>query len=113
MRLTLVETAPQVVKLVLEGRLDAAGVNRLELPFTAAASAGDRHVLVDFTRVGFCASLGLRMLIANARVVQRRGRQMVLFGACPAVAEVFETVALTTLLPITATEAEALAQFGA
>ena len=103
------EIAPGITRLTLEGRLDAAALAGLELPFTAMASAGRAHVLVDLRQVGFCASLGLRLFIANARVVQRRGRLMVLYGAQPAVAEVFETVALDKLMPIVATEAEALA----
>jgi anti-anti-sigma factor len=94
----------------LAGRLDAAALASLELPFTATVSAGSRHVLVDLGQVAFCASLALRLFIANARVVQRRGRVMVLFGAQAAVAEVFETVALDQLMPIVATEAEAMAQ---
>jgi anti-anti-sigma factor len=109
MGLTTAEIAPGVARITLEGRLDAAALGSLELPFTATVSAGDRHVLVDLSQVPFCASLGLRLLIANARVVQRRGRVMVLFGAQAAVAEVFETVALAQLMPIVATEAAALA----
>ncbi len=113
MGMTVVALGPNLAKLVLEGRLDAAAVGQLELPFTAQVSASRGDVLVDLTRLGFCASLGLRLFIANARVVQRRGRRIVLFGAQPAVAEVFETVALDTLMPIVATEAAALALLAA
>ena len=109
MGLSQSEIAPGVIRITLEGRLDAAALASLELPFTALASTGVNHVLVDLAQVPFCASLGLRLFIANARVVQRRGRIMALYGAAPAVAEVFGTVALDQLMPIVATEAEALA----
>ncbi len=109
MSLTQAEIAPGVVRLALAGRLDAAGLAQVELGFTALATAGSNHVLVDLSGVTFCASLGLRLIIANARVVQRRGRVMALYGAQPAVAEVLQTVALDQLMPILGTEAAALA----
>ncbi len=109
MGLSHAEIAPGIIRITLDGRLDAAALASLELPFTALASAGLNHVLVDLAQVPFCASLGLRLFIANARVVQRRGRVMALYAAPPAVAEVFDTVALDQLMPIVPTEAEALA----
>ncbi len=109
MSLTIEDLSPTVVKLVLQGRLDSLSVAPLELPFTAAASGSGKHVLVDLSQVTFCASLALRMVIASARVVQRRGQHMVLFGAQPPVAEVMETVAMSKLMPIVQTQAEAQA----
>lgn len=112
MEFQVAEVSPDTVRVVLTGRLDAAGADKAELPFTAAVGGGGKNALLDLSGVGFVGSLGIRMLIAVARVVHRKGRQMVLFGVAPDVAEVFDTVSLDQLIPIVGTEAEALARIG-
>jgi anti-anti-sigma factor len=109
MRFEVTELADGIVRIALDGRLDAAGAEKIETGFTAAASATGKHVLVDLSGIAFVGSLGIRMFISSARVVQRRGRTMVLFGAPPQAMDVFETVALSDLIPIVAKEAEARA----
>jgi anti-anti-sigma factor len=98
--------------VVMRGRLDVAGCNQIELPFTAAVTGAGRHAALDLSQVEFVGSLGLRMLISVARVLQRRDRKVAIFGAPDAVREVFETVALNELIPVFAGEAEARAYLG-
>ncbi len=108
MRFEVTELGNDTNRIRLDGRLDAVGAEKIETTFTASASSTGRHILVDMSSVAFIGSLGIRMLIASARVVQRRGRRMVLFGAQAQALDVFETVALSDLIPIVSTEAEAL-----
>lgn len=96
-----------VQEVVLSGRLDAPGVAALEAPFTAALSGASKDAIVDLTRVDFCGSLGIRMFLGAARVLQRRDRRMVLAGAQPQVQEVFETLALGSVVLLAATPEEA------
>ena len=103
------EVGGQVLRVVLHGRLDSRGVDRIEQAFTALLAGSDRQVMVDLRDVGFVATMAIRMFIANARSLQQGGRRMVLFGARPLVGEVFEHVALSDLIPIVATESSALA----
>ena len=105
----LIEINSEINRIALSGRLDAAGASQIELPFTAIVSGGGRHVALDLTEVDFVASLGLRLLLSNARVLQRRERKLVIYGAQPEVMEVFETVALGSLIPVVQTQAEAAA----
>ncbi|MBL6076919.1 STAS domain-containing protein [Belnapia sp. T18] len=97
-------------RVAMSGRLDAAGAEAIDQRFTAAVGSVAKNALVDLTEVSFVASLGLRMFISVARVLQRRGAQMILFGAQRQVMEVFETIALDQMIPIVATEAEARAR---
>lgn len=101
-------TAP--MRLVLVGRLDATGTEQVEVLFMARIRAAATDVLVDMTAVSFVGSLGIRLLISAARLAERAGRKVVLFGAQPPVSEVFRTVALDDLIPVAADEAAALAQ---
>lgn len=113
MNMNLVEIGPDANRIVLDGRLDAAGTDEIGLRFTASVSPIDRHAIVDLGAVPFVSSLGIRLLLTVARSLERRGRRLVLVNPQPSVMSVFETVALGTLIPIAADEAEALTLAGA
>ena len=102
-------TEGQAARIELTGRLDSAGVETIEAKLTASIRNGTEPVLIDLTAVSFVGSLGIRLLISCHRVLQRQDRRMAMFGAQPQVAEVFETVALSDLIPVAANEHEARA----
>jgi anti-sigma B factor antagonist len=104
--------AEDAVRFELTGRLDSAGVQEVEAPLTASVRKGTTNVTFDLTKVPFVGSLGIRLLISIGRVLQRQGRTLVLFGVQPQVREVFETVALGDLIPIAASEEEAVQLLG-
>jgi anti-sigma B factor antagonist len=91
---------PGLAQVVLTGRLDAVGAEALDLPFTASISQIAKNVILDLSGVPFVGSLGIRVLISGARVLQRRGFRMAIYGVSPAVTEVFEIVALDELIPL-------------
>ena len=97
-----------VRKIVLAGRLDTAGVDQVETKFGAAIVPAGKNTIVDLTQVSFLASMGIRMLIATARSLSRKGSKLVMFGATPGVMDVIETTALTDIIPLAATESEAI-----
>jgi anti-sigma B factor antagonist len=102
-----------VTKAELAGRLDTANVNELEQQFTTGILPKAQNTIVDLTNVSFIASLGIRMLLTTARGLAGRGAKFVMFGANPAVMEIFETTALSDIIPIVITEADALAELAA
>jgi anti-anti-sigma factor len=109
----VVDLGPAANKLVLNGRLDSATVGGVEAPFSAALAASGKNAVLDMQRLDFLSSLGIRLLLSAARVVTRRGGKVVLFGAQPMVAEVLTAMALDAVLPLVATEEEALARLAA
>ena len=98
-----------VTKVALDGRLDTAGVGRIELGFSARA-AGGKPVIVDLSRVSFIASLGVRMFISTARSLSSRGGRMALYAPVADVAEIIDTMGLAEIIPVAADEGSALAQ---
>ena len=98
----------EVRKIVLMGRLDTAGVDRVETKFGAAIVPAGKNTVVDLSQVTFLASMGIRMLIATNRSLSRKGGKFALYGATPAVREVIDTVALTELIPLADSEVEAI-----
>ena len=98
-----------VRKIALTGRLDTVGVDQVETKFGAAIVPGGRATVVDISEVSFLASMGIRMLISTTRALSRKGAKLALYGAVPGVMDVIETAALTDLIPVAASESEAIA----
>ena len=101
------------VKVILKGRLDTPGVDRVETRFVAAVVPAGRHALVDLSHVDFVGSLGVRMFIAVARSLGMKKARLVLIGPQAQVREVFDHVSLSDIIPICADDAEAQRAIGA
>jgi anti-anti-sigma factor len=106
---TATQGSDGVTRARLDGRLDAAGADAVGTRFTASVVATGHDAVVDLGGVTFIASLGLRLLISVARGVAGKGHRIVLYGAQPLVQDVLDGAALDQILPVVATEAEALA----
>ncbi len=111
--MSVTELAGPVTRIRLDGRLDAPGADVIGVRFTAFAVTPRRHALVDLGGVSFIASMGIRLLISTARSLQQKGHRMVLFGATELVQGVLDDTALDQIIPIVATEDQALAELAA
>jgi anti-sigma B factor antagonist len=98
-----------VTKAAFSGRLDTANVNQFEASFIARIVPMAQPTVIDLTNVTFIASLGIRMLLSAARVISRGGAKFVMYGATPAVMDIIETTALSDIIPVHGSEADALA----
>lgn len=98
-----------VTKAALSGRLDTANVNSVESQFIAGILPKAQHAVIDLSGVTFMASLGIRMLLSTARGLNKLGAKLVLFGATAPVMEIIETTALSDIIPVFGTEADAIA----
>ncbi len=110
-----IETAPlasEQVLIALAGRLDIAGAAEVEGTFGTAVD-GATTVVVDLTHVPFIASIGIRLLLANAKALSRRSGRMILCGCDPQVDKVLRSTGVDKLIAMMPTKAEALAGLGA
>jgi anti-anti-sigma factor len=112
MDLAVTELAGNVRCIRLNGRLDAPGADQISARFNATIATPARNTLVDLSGVSFVASMGLRLLIAGARALDKKGARMALFGASSLVQNVLEQAALEQIIPIAGTEQQALARLG-
>jgi len=101
-----------VWRIGLSGFLDAAAVSRMESRFTQLMPLEGHHVIVDVAEVEYCGSLGIRMLLAAAKLVKKRGGRMVLASPQPQVRMLFDTVSLGTLIPVAPSLEKAQALLG-
>jgi anti-anti-sigma factor len=86
--------------IYLKGRLDIMGVEKIELKFTAFSSTQRKSVIVDLSDVELMNSVGLGMLISNAKTLRAHGKKMVLLKPDPHVQTVVEMAGVHELLPI-------------
>lgn len=96
-----------VVQITLSGRMDMLGVEDVSGPFTDAVGERKALVAVDLSQVDFMASVGLRLLFANARNLHQHGGKMALAAAQPAVQEVLDASGVQKVIPIYPTLGEA------
>ena len=95
-------------KVVLVGKLDISGAEKIDVPLaTVAGSRG--NIVVDMAGVDFIASIGIRHLVMAAKAVARKSGMLVLLDPNPIVTEVLFTSGLQDLLPIVRSEDEARA----
>jgi anti-anti-sigma factor len=100
MQLQLGDVVDGVLNLSLIGRLDTPGVDHIETPLTAHLVPRGARAMIDLSQVTFVSSGGIRMFITIARALGRRGGKLVLYGAQPLVAQVFETTSLNNIVPV-------------
>lgn len=99
--------------VVLNGRLDTVGVDRIDAPVRTAVAALPRDVAIDLSGVSFLASMGVRLIITLARSQKASGQRLVLFGAQPAVRATLDMVALDKIIPLLPDRASAQAHLSA
>jgi anti-sigma B factor antagonist len=80
----------------------------VETRFVAHLVPGGHNAIVDLSGVEFVASMGIRLFVSTARNLRVRQANLALYGAQPSVMQVFDAVALQKILPVCATEVEAL-----
>ncbi len=86
-------------RVVLTGRLDIVGADKVALPLATLSGAKD-NLLIDMSGVTFVASIGLRHLVSAAKAVARRGGSFKLINPSPVVVEVVTVAGLAQMLPI-------------
>ena len=100
MQMQVTEQDDGIVQVNLVGRLDMAGTSQIEDRFTFAVTTKKAPVLVDLAGVDFMASIGMRMLVRNAKALDRRSGKMVLVHPQPTVKEALQTAGIDLLIPL-------------
>ena len=107
MQIDKTDLGNSVTRLKLSGRLDLNGAAMAEIPIALAARNCQR-LLIDMAEVSYVSSLGVRHLVMAAKSLDRTGGRLVLFSVTEEVAEVLETMAITDIIPMAASESAAL-----
>jgi len=96
------------VILRIEGRIDAATVALLERKIDSLLEEKHNRLLLDFTRVDYLSSAGMRLLLSATKKVKLNKGSLVLFSLNDEVEEVIKMAGFDKILLICSNEKEAL-----
>jgi anti-anti-sigma factor len=100
MPITFEDTQETLRWIRLTGRMDMPGIDAISTAFAERSASTSRQIVVDLSAVDFLVSFGIRELITNAKIVQKRGGRMVIFvGGNQSVHKTLETTGIDTLIP--------------
>lgn len=100
-----------VIILDLNGRLDASNSGVLEKKLTDLLGAGEKYFILDFDRLDYISSAGLRVLLMAAKKANGAGGKEALSSLKEHVREVFDIAGFTAIFPICSTSEEAAGLF--
>lgn len=96
----------------LFGRLDSANAATVEAELLARLAAEAGGVVIDFTRLDYISSAGLRIVLVIAKRMKQGSRRLVLTGFQPNIKDVFEISGFLNILDVASSRADAVKQAG-
>ena len=100
------------IKVVeFDGEFDTTASPAVESQLNQLREQGVRKILVDFQKMEFISSAGLRVLLATAQELQKAGGELRVCNLNEEVNEVFDISGFSTILMVFKDESEALQGF--
>lgn len=103
-----IEEIGKKVILRIDGRVDAASAPILERKLSQLVDDEHKEVILDFTRVDYLSSAGMRVLLAVTKKLRVHHGTLILFALGEDVAEIIRMAGLDKILHICSNEKEAL-----
>ena len=100
----------EALVLLPVGRLDSANARSFESIVTERIGSGEQRLLVDFSRLTFISSSGMRVLLMAAKKLHASQGKLVLCAMPDHIHEVFRISGFDQIIPIRDTRESALAE---
>ncbi len=107
LKIELEEIEHRVI-LRIDGRLDAPSAPILEKKINSLIDEGHTHLLLDFSRVDYLSSAGIRVLLSAQKKLKSKNGDLFLFSVNDDVLEVIKMAGFDKILRIFSNEKEAL-----
>ncbi|MBI2470808.1 MAG: STAS domain-containing protein [Planctomycetes bacterium] len=89
-----------IIILELKGNLNVMTTNLLEEKFTALIEHGERLLVVDFSRLDYISSAGLRVFLIAAKKLKNVNGKIALSSLKPQIKEVFDIAGFSSIFSI-------------
>ncbi len=100
MEMNVSEIKNNITLIALQGKLDIMGVNQIETKFAGYCSGENARILVDMAGVDYLASIGIRLLVTNAKSLRVRNGKMALLSPTSEVMNVLEITDIPAIIPV-------------
>lgn len=104
-------TQGDVSIVAIAGKLDSVTSSQAQQAFDGIVGGGARRIAVDFSRLDYISSAGLRVLLGTAKKLGASGGALRTFGLNETVREVFDISGFSAVLRVFPSEADALNGF--
>lgn len=104
-------TQGDVTVVALIGSLDSVTSPQAQQALDAAIAGGATKLAVDFSKLDYVSSAGLRVMLGTAKQLNAKSGALRTFGLNATVKEVFDISGFSKILAVFPSEAEALAGF--
>ncbi len=95
-----------------EGRIDGTNAREFQDDLDSVIEEGDRTVILNFEDLMYISSAGIRVVLMTAKTLQRREARFALCSLSEPVREIFEVSGFDKIIPIHASQADALSALG-
>ena len=106
-----VKTTDEVTVLEFEGKLDTQTSPDTQEHLTELIEKGEKKILVNFGKLDYISSAGLRVLLIAAKQLKPIGGEIRICGLNEVVKEVFDISGFMTIFKVFGSESEALEGF--
>ena len=106
-----VENVNDVRVVRFSGKLDSNNANEAESCFNELLAQNVSRILVDFNKLDYTSSAGLRVLLSTAKQLKACDGTLRLCNLNETVQEIFDMSGFSTILHVFKTEPEALEDF--
>ena len=96
-----------------QGRLDGSNAQEFQGSLTEAISADDRAVVLDLADLSYISSAGLRVILMTTKTLQRQNTGLAVCSLAEPIREVFEISGFDKIIPVLASQPDAIASFEA
>jgi anti-sigma B factor antagonist len=106
-----IKTTDEVKVLEFEGKLDTQTSPDAQEQMTELIEIGEKKFLVNFGKLDYISSAGLRVLLIAAKQLKSAGGELRICSLNEVVKEVFDISGFTTIFKVFGSESEALDGF--
>ncbi|MCB1107006.1 MAG: STAS domain-containing protein [Chlamydiia bacterium] len=106
-----IEDAREVTIFRIDGRLDAASAPLLEKKLIEQIEGGKTKILLDFAKVNYLSSAGMRLLLSTTKKLKGDGKGFHLCSVSEEVMGIIKMAGFERIIQIFPTEQEALQGF--
>ncbi len=96
----LEERETNILTLVPVGRVDSSNAPLFERVLKDWIDDGETNIIVDFSKLSFISSSGMRVLLIGAKSVRAISGKLVLCGMRDSIREIFSISGFDTIIPV-------------
>ena len=86
--------------LIIEGRIDTNAVPVMESKVTKLLAEGHKKILIDFGRIAYLSSSGMRLLLSVTKKLKGQGGELLLYAIHDEVYEIIKLAGFEKILSI-------------